>query len=238
MSSPSLFEIVVRWAGACAVLAVGLTASVTLADARTVQLKGGGFVSGEVMEATPGQSVRVQMADGTVREIPWTDIERIDAPPPQPVPAPVPAPQAYQVQPAYAAPQLPPPSPYAAEIAALEEERRQIGIGGPITMLAVGAGAAGVLAYMGFVSVLLDSVGCDVGSSDCGSDDTFTTVLFVGAGIGAAIAIWGGIELGDRLGQRSAIRARIKELKAGRPVTSLRFQPQRNGGSLALTVQF
>lgn len=207
-----------------------------MADARTVHLKGGGFVSGEVMEATPGQSVRVQMADGSTREIPWTDIERIDAPPPQPPP--VPPPQAYQVQPTYATPPLAPPSPYTTEIAALEEERRQIGIGGPITMLAVGGGAAGVLAYMGFVSVMLDSLGCSTASGSCGGNDTLTTVLFVGAGIGAVVAIWGAFELGDRLGQRGAIRAKIKELKAGRPVASLRFQPQLNGGSLALTVQF
>src|SRR5690242_17082497 len=42
-----------------------------------VFLKNGGFVRGQVMEARPNAFVRLKLADGTVREVPWAEVERV-----------------------------------------------------------------------------------------------------------------------------------------------------------------
>jgi hypothetical protein len=99
--------------------------SAALAVQGTVRLKNGGFIEGDVLEHVPGERVTVRLSDGTVRNIPWADVERFEETPtaePAPLapsPAPVAAPAASQHVPAptYEAAPIQEPSPSAeAEI--------------------------------------------------------------------------------------------------------------------------
>lgn len=53
----------------------------------TVHLHNGGRIHGELMEVLPGEQVRLRLADGTVRSIPWSDVARVDDPNIAPTPA-------------------------------------------------------------------------------------------------------------------------------------------------------
>jgi hypothetical protein len=52
--------------------------SVALAIEGTVRLKNGGFVHGDMLEHLPGERVSVRTSDGTVRNIPWEEVERVE----------------------------------------------------------------------------------------------------------------------------------------------------------------
>jgi hypothetical protein len=90
-----------------------------------------------------------------------------------------------------------------ARIAALREERRQYGLGGPITLLAIGSGVAFVSGYVYVLSA-------GVCHSDC---EPPTTLLGVGV-IGLGVGIWGAVWLGDRIGDRRRNSRAIRELEA------------------------
>jgi hypothetical protein len=52
--------------------------SVALAIEGTVRLKNGGFIHGDVLEHLPGERVSVRTSDGSVRNIPWEEVERVE----------------------------------------------------------------------------------------------------------------------------------------------------------------
>jgi hypothetical protein len=84
----------------------------------------------------------------------------------------------------------------------LREERRQYGLGGPITMMAVGGGVALGAAYV----YLLGRAYC---LDDCDAPPALIVVGAAGLGVG----IWGAVLLGDRVGDRRRNGREIKELE-------------------------
>jgi hypothetical protein len=91
-----------------------------------------------------------------------------------------------------------------AEIETLRQERSQYRLGGPITMLAIGSGVFLASAYLYVV------IGAACYDTDC--DRARTPFLVTGA-LGAGLGIWGGVELGNRIGPRRELGRRIKELE-------------------------
>src|SRR5262245_30913365 len=75
----------------------------------TVHLHNGGRIHGELMEVLPGEQVRLRLADGSIRSIPWSEVASVD----DPSAAPAPAEQTPAPQPAPAAPMA--PAPYVQE---------------------------------------------------------------------------------------------------------------------------
>jgi hypothetical protein len=63
------------------------------AEAGVIRLKNGGFINGDIMEVMPQQYATIKLADGTIRKIEWSDIERVDT---SATTAPEPAPAAAQ----------------------------------------------------------------------------------------------------------------------------------------------
>jgi hypothetical protein len=125
---------VLRVAG-LASLTVLLSATSAWAIPGTVRLKNGGWVEGDVLEVLPGQSVSVRIADGSVRQIPWAEVERVDeqaasAPPPatEQAAAPIPPPE-----PARRSVPLSLDDPNVVDVAFAVEDRKVFLIGMPRT---------------------------------------------------------------------------------------------------------
>jgi hypothetical protein len=58
-------------------LIVGFFAPPAWASAGTVHLKNGGWIDGELMEVVPDQHVLVRLSDGTVRDVPWAEVDHV-----------------------------------------------------------------------------------------------------------------------------------------------------------------
>ena len=210
----------------------------------TVFLKNGGFVRGELIELQPGVMVRVKLADGTVRDVPWAEVDHVTDPT-----LPPPAPSAgsasgYPAAELSASPPLPSlPSANAAEITRLRNERDSISNGGPIVMMVLGGGA---FVLLGLTSLVMLSVGevCDNSydadvtyDRDC--DDVRGTGAVVGvvALVGGGVAIWGLIKIGNNRAQRNILNNKIKELNGGMAGLSLDILPRKDGAALGLTLR-
>lgn len=84
--------------------------SVAFAVEGTVRLKNGGFIQGDVLEVLPGEHVSVRTSDGSVRNIAWDEIDRVDE-----AQAATPAAPAVPAEPAPEPVPLPPPAPVVVE---------------------------------------------------------------------------------------------------------------------------
>jgi hypothetical protein len=207
--------------------------SAALADS-TVHLKSGGFVRGEVMEVQPEVVVRVRLADGTVREIPWADLARIEdeAPPPPPPPPPVPpATLAWS-----SLPERPPPE-NSARIQELRRERDDINNTGPVVLMIVG-GLGFLIFFLPGLILLAAGDTCDSVDPDydCG-DFTGVGAAFTVIGVvGGAAAIYGFVKVLDNGKRRRAIDSEIVALKE--QAFRLDIAPRAGGGELRLAWRF
>ena len=210
-------------------LGLGLPQSALAADT-TVRLKSGGLVRGELMELQPKVSVRVRLADGEVRAIPWSEIAQIDeAAPPSPAPA----------------TESPRPAT-SPEIEDLLRQRADIDDAVPGVMMVVGGIAFLTLTPIGLILFAVDSA-CSSTSvtTNCthvqGAAIVFT-VLGVGSGV---IGVWGLIKRLNNDSRRDQIDERIRMLRQGHALrlqdeNSLAFDiaPRPGGGELRLALRF
>jgi hypothetical protein len=205
------------------VLAIVLTAPQTVFAAETtVRLKNGGVVHGELMETQPNVSVRVRLADGEVREIPWANVARIEEGSPT-------TPRATAVA---------SPSPSQPEIIALQHERAEIEDGGPAVMT-----IAGGLSFLIFTPIGLGLFALDAACDSTSSSLSHTCVHAQGAAIvftvlglgGGVIGLWGFIKLLNNSSRREQIDLRIKELHE-RSALGLDVVPRLGGGELRLSL--
>jgi hypothetical protein len=221
-----------RWCAA-ALFCAGLTclAAPALADS-TVHLKNGGFVRGDVMEVQPNVAVRVRMADGTVKQVAWAEIARIEEDAAQPPPAPPPARGGTQTAPAA------PPSANAARINELRRERDDISDVGPAVMMIVGGLGFLIFAPAGLVMLAVGD-SCDdltADPDDCKDWSTLGAAFtIIGLGGGAA-AIWGFVKALNNSSRKQEIDREILELKEQALLLDARVG--RGGGELRLTLRF
>jgi hypothetical protein len=211
----------------------------------TVHLKAGGFVRGELIEVQPGKMVRIKLADDTVRELPWAEVDYVDDPTLPPV-----APRATNAG-SVAAPSasgallLTPAQANADEIRRLRIERDEISNTGPALMMVLGTGAFLFVGLPG-VNMLSEDGSCvDDPSGDVYGDDeddcderrAVGAVMTVVGAIGGGIAIWGLIKNSHNREKRRALNNRILELKGERAGLTFGVTPRKNGASLALTLR-
>lgn len=206
----------------------------------TVHLKNGGLVRGELIELQPGTSARLKLADGTIREVPWAEIDHIDDPS---LPPPPPAASAAPTLPlAAAGPGAPTPMAVANadQIRRLREERDDIDNTGPALMMILGGGAALFIGFPGLI-VLAASDVCDDSSSDyadddCGDARRAGAVMTVIGVVGAGVAVWGLIKVQSNRRERARLDQRIRDLK-GEAALSVDLYPRKEGLSLGLTLR-
>jgi hypothetical protein len=96
----------------------------------------------------------------------------------------------------------------------LRDERAQYGLGGPITMLAIGGG---VLLVSGSLALMLATLQsrCDPTYDSCGSGSSPVVFGLIAAG-GAGLGVAGGVMLGNRIGKRRELGTEIKRLERER----------------------
>ena len=210
--------------------ALMLLASTALADS-TVHLKNGGFVRGDVMEVQPNVSVRVRLADGSVKEIAWSEISQIEetaAPPPAPPPA------------SGSAGTTAPLSPErAARINELRRERDDISDVGPAVMMIAGGLGFLIFAPAGLVLLFAGDT-CDdfdTDPDDCGNYSGLGaafTVIGIGSG---AVGIWGFVKALNNGSRKQEIDREILAIKE--QALLLDVGPRLGGGGeLRLTLRF
>ena len=210
-----------------------------------VFLKNGGLLRGELMELQPGTLVRMKLADGTVRDLPWAEVDRItdpSLPPDAPrvldldaATAAVGAGAVGQPAPATLSPEV------AGKIARLRAERAEINSAVPGVAIYVGGTYA---ATFGLGGLLALAIGCrdrdsgDEAESDRDCEERMDSARLLAAigGVAAVGAIVGLVIVLDNHSQRKAIDARIRELeRRERSALRLDVQPLPRGGALALT---
>lgn len=215
------------------------------AGAGTVHLKNGGFVRGELIELQPGTLVRVKLADGSVREVPWSDVDHVTDPS-LPPPAPRAASPGPSLPVAGATLPLAPPSTLAEsnadEIQRLRLERDEISNTAPAVMMILGGGA---FLLLGLPGLVLLSVGdyCDSSREDelyesnCENVRGTGAVLTAIGVVGGAVAVWGLIKSGSNRDKRRSLNNRILELKGERAGLSFGITPRKHGATFGLTLR-
>lgn len=113
------------------IVSILLSSSAVWAVPGKVRLKNGGWVEGDVLEVQPEDHVTVRIADGTVRQIPWAEVEGVDEQPP-PTPAPAPAAAEPAAAPTRSVP-LSLDDPNVVDVAFSVEDRKAYLIGMPRT---------------------------------------------------------------------------------------------------------
>ena len=126
-----------------------------------------------------------------------------------------------------------------AELEKLRHQRRSIGIGGPIALLSVG-GAVALIGLIGGVTASSTSDICNSSYSGCESPSAGP--YWAMAGLGAAVAIGGGIWLGNNVSARREFDPRIRELERERQDLDNRLRYgvalSREGAVLRLGLRF
>jgi hypothetical protein len=207
-----------------------------------VHLRNGGFVRGELIELQPGVLVRVKLADGTVRELAWSEVDHIDDPAlPPPAPRAESAPTLPAAAAGAAAATAPGPTPEetnAAEIARLRAERDEINNNGPTWMMILGGGAFLLLGTPGMVMLACDRPSYDGSFDDC-EDSRGAGIALTAVGVvGGAVAVWGLIKASKNRQKRRALNNRILELKGEKQIgLSVDVVPRAHGASVGLTLR-
>jgi len=101
-------------------------------------------------------------------------------------------------------------------IADVTEERRQVGLGGPIVMLSVGGG---VFAVSGMLFLVYSEASCTSRYTDtqfCENRDTERTTFGIIALAGGALAVVGAVNLASAIGERRELGREIKRLRRER----------------------
>lgn len=123
----------------------------------------------------------------------------------------------------------------------LERARSENGVAGPIVVLSIG-GASFLLGSPVLLVGLATSSVCSIGSSSPYStcSDAGTTTAIVGGvmtAAGAGMAVGGAIWLGDRVGERRAIKTEIEKRDAPAPAeVSVRYGIAPTPGGLGLSI--
>jgi hypothetical protein len=206
-----------------------------------VHLRNGGFVRGELIELQPGTLVRLKLADGTVRDIPWAEVDHVQDPS-----LPPPAPSAGSTS-VMAGVGVGPLSPLevanADEIHRLRLERDEISNTGPAVMMILGGGAFLLLGLPGML-VLAVGESCNDGYADdfdsdrdCDNIRSTGIVMTVVGVVGAGVAVWGLIRSGQNRRRRTELNNRIRELKGEQISLTLDVLPRPNGAALGLTLR-
>jgi hypothetical protein len=205
-----------------------------------VHLRNGGFVRGELIELQPGTLVRLKLADGTVRDIPWADVDHVQDPS---LPPPAPGAATPASTAGTSAGLLPMEVANADEIRRLRMERDEISNTAPAVMMILGGGA---FLLLGLPGMLVLSVG--ESCNDDYDDDTYTNrdcddirstgiVMTVVGVIGGGVAVWGLIKSGQNRRRRTELNNRVRELKGEQISLTLDVLPRANGGGLGLTLR-
>jgi hypothetical protein len=208
----------------------------------TVHMRNGGFVRGELIELQPGTLVRLKLADGTVREIAWAEVDHVEDPSlPPPAPA---ATSAQGTGTSVASGPLPSLAvTNADEIRRLRFERDEISNTGPAVMMILGGGA---FLLVGLPGLLVLSIGesCESGydgdayyERDC-SDVRGTGAAMALIGLaGGGVAVWGLIKSGQNRRRWRELNDRVRELKGEQLSLTLDVLPRPNGAGLGLTLR-
>lgn len=232
------------------VLAAALTlpwiASPAWADTAKISLKSGEVTQAEVLKLEFGKQVTVRMADGSEKTIPWSEIENLEmieeasaatgqataegdkqheSEPEEATPAPV--------APAPAAAAAPSSANLFQQLQMVEEEIDDLeedrpGLGGPITLMAIGY-PVGALFFVTGVNV---SNFC---YSECGA---LAAPYFAISGVSIAAAVVGTVWLVGNLGARSRIDNQIKAREEERDQLRWDLRTSSDGFYGSATVSF
>jgi len=213
----------------------------------TVHLRNGGFVRGELIELQPGTLVRVKLADGTVRDIPWADVDHVQdpsLPPPAPSAQNAAAPGSTPAGGRLGVGPLPPLEvANADEIRRLRLERDEISNTAPAVMMILGGGAFLLLGLPGMLVLAVgESCNDDYGDEfstdrDCDNIRSTGIVMTVVGVVGGGVAVWGLIKSGQNRRRRTELNNRVRELKGEQLSLTLDVRPRANGAALGLTLR-
>jgi hypothetical protein len=204
-------------------------------------MRNGGFVRGELIELQPGTLVRLKLGDGTVREIPWSEVDHVEDPSlPPPAPAPRSAPTLGTGVGAGPLPAL--EAANASEIRRLRFERDEISNTGPAVMMILGGGA---FLLVGLPGLLVLSIGetCDDYDGDAYVEGDCDNARATGAAMalvglaGGGLAVWGLIKSGQNRRRWRELNDRVRELKGEQLSLTLDVLPRANGAGLGLTLR-
>jgi hypothetical protein len=193
----------------------------------------------EVLQMELGNEVRVRLADGSEKTIPWEWIASLEMHAPPVAQAPQPEATAAPASAGAVAPEKKPAEPTQADkVQALDDEIQKIdeempALPGPIVLTAVGLGAGTLFMVTGagLKSECLYS-------ADYESCNTMTTMFMVMGGVGIAAGVGGAVWLVTRIQARKPHQAKIRELEAERDRLKMDVQAGPTGAYGTMTWSF
>ncbi len=219
-----------------ALLSLLYSASASARPAR-VRLTNGEISEVEVTQLELGKQVAVRLSDGSERVLPWAWIASVELLAPEPsAPAPDGAPSGATTMASAGGGALAPrndkgepaTSTLQQEYDALKAKRR--GLGGPITLMAVGFGV-GLIGVVGGAAAGAVNEGDYADYEDADdSDDIDPKPFFIVGGLGAVIGVGGLVWTISRVSANKQVKQKMKEIQKRIDSLKLGFVPMGDRG--------